>query len=610
MSPSREAPQSPGERLEILVERTARLHRLTAHLATALRATEVASVVVDEGTAALGAENGALWRLDEETLTLRLMRSKHYSEAAVAAVQCLPLKPGLPATDAALTGEPIWISSRSEYEARYATDGTHLKPSPSAYSIAALPILLQGRVLGAVGFSFSAERPFDEDERTYLTFLALHCAQGFERTRLYEFETAARLSAEVAQERSLFLVRASAILGSSLDYEDTLRNVAELAVPNIGDWCAVELVDASGVSRQVAVAHVDPAKIKFAHELRRRYPPDPSATTGIPNILRTGVSELYVDITDEMLVASAVDAEHLRISRELGLRSAMAVPIRDRGKVVGVFTFITSDLARRYTQDDLLMAEQLAERAGAAIGNAMLYAEARDAIRARDEFMLIAGHELRTPLAALSLHHEALMQMREGTSLEKIRERGGKLKAQSERLTRLVEDLLDVSRISAGRIELECEEFDLGSLVHEIAERMRDEFERACAPLSVEAPSVTGRWDKARIDQIVTNLMTNALKYGKGTPVDVRLQQHGERVQLCVADQGIGIELEDQRRIFQRFERAVSPRKFGGLGLGLWITSQLVDAHGGKIEVESRPGAGASFTVTLPIEAPASAPAP
>ena len=250
------------------------------------------------------------------------------------------------------------------------------------------------------------------------------------------------------------------------------------------------------------------------------------------------------------------------------------------------------------------MAEQLSERAGAAITNAKLYGSARDAIRARDEFMLVAGHELRTPLAAMSLHHEALMATRDGTAIEKVRERGTKLRAQSERIGRLIEHLLDVSRLSAGRLTLEPEEFDLGALTQQIVERMHDDIERAHAPVTLVIEPAVGTWDKARIDQVITNLMTNAIKYGRGAPIDVRVSRDGDVAKLVVTDNGIGIDTGDQTRIFARFERAVSPRKFSGLGLGLWIASQLVEAHHGTLSVASTPGTGATFTLTLPCQSP------
>jgi signal transduction histidine kinase len=582
--------------LEVLRERTARLLRLTAHLSTALRATDVAEIVVDEGTTALGALTGALWRLDHGERRLVLMRAIKYPDDALATIRTVPLDPEIPIADAAIRGEPVWLSSKADYAARYGASAARTRElATHSYSVAALPVVLRGEVLGVMALTFAGERAFDDDERSYLTFLTLHCAQGFDRARLYAAE-------EAAKDRAMFLARSSEVLGSSLDYEDTLRNVASLAVPKIGDWCGIELVDESGNTKQVAVAHVDPSKIELAHELRRRYPPDPHAKTGVPNVLRTGISELYPEIPDELLVAGAIDEEHLRISRELGLRSAMIVPIKERGEILGVITFVATDPGRRYGPDDRQMAEQLAERAGAAIANEKLYSAAREAIRIRDEFMLVAGHELRTPLSALSLHHEALVSTRDGTPLEKIRERGAKLVAQGHRLSRLVEDLLDVSRISAGRLALECEDLDLGELTREIVDRMRDEFARARAPLTLDIEPVRGRWDRSRLDQVITNLLSNALKYGMGSPVDVRVARTADGVILTVTDRGIGIAPEDQLRVFKRFERAVSSRKFGGLGLGLWIAGQLVEAHRGTIAVSSQPGSGSTFTVTLPAE--------
>ncbi len=595
--PSPPAPVRPdAERLALMLDITERLHRLTAHLSLALTIEDVAAIVVDEGTNAMGAATGAMWLVDEPTNSLRLLRSVNYPAAALATVQRIPITPAIPVSDAVVRGEPVWLSSRADYAARYPESAARTRElQDSGYSVAALPIRIDDQTRGVLVLTFFAERGFDLDERKFLGFLAMHCAQGFERARLHAI-------AVRAQERSQFLAKASALLGSSLDYEETLRNVASLAVPGIGDWCGVELVDEHGATKQVAVAHVDPAKVELAHELRRRYPPSPGP--GLASVLATGTSMLVPEVTDEMLVARARDEDHLRIMRELGLCSGMIVAIKDGATVLGAISFVSATPERAYTDDDVLMAEQLGERAGAAIANAKLYTAARDAIRVRDEFMLVAGHELRTPLAALGLLHESLEKVRDGTPLEKIRERGGKLRAQSLRLGRLVEDLLDVSRMSAGRLTLEPEHFDLGVLVGDVGERMREELERSQSPLTTHLESVEGRWDRARIEQVVTNLLGNAAKYGRGSPIQARVRRDGDRAILTVVDQGIGIAVEDQPRIFKRFERAAPSRKYSGLGLGLWITSELVHAHGGDIAVESEPGKGATFTVRLPITQP------
>jgi len=563
-------------------------------MGTALTIEDVGAIVVDEGTAALRAASGALWRVDAATQTLRLVRSVNYPTSALAAAERIPIDPAIPVADAVVRGTPVWLSSRVDYEARYPISAARTREITSqGYSIAALPIKIGDEIHAVLVLTFFAERGFDADERMFLGFLAMHCAHGFERARLYQ-------AAMRAKERAQFLSTASALLGTSLDYEETLRNVASLAVPSIGDWCAVDLLVEPSEIRAVAVAHVDPDKVALAHELRRRYPAHPDAPGGVFAVMRSGVSSLHANITDDRLVAFARDADHLHILRELGLRSTMIVPIKDGTTALGAIMFVRSE-GDPYTADDLVMAEQLGDRAGAAIANAKLYTAVCDAVRMRDEFMLVAGHELRTPLAALGLLHESLEKVRDGTPLDKIRERGSKLRSQSQRLGRLVEELLDVSRLSAGRLSLEPEPFDLGALVGDVSERMREELERSQTPISLELEAVEGTWDRSRIEQIVTNLVSNAGKYGRGAPIVVRVKRDGDRATLVVVDNGIGIAPDDHERIFKRFERATSSRKFSGLGLGLWITSELVHAHGGTIAVHSEPGNGATFIVTLPL---------
>ena len=586
-----------------------RLQRLTSHLSRSLSEDEVASTLVEEGCEALGARSAALWKLDEAAGVLVLLRAKNYPDAVLPMIERLPVDRDRPVGEAAATGEPIWLSSSAEYERRYplaaaASAASAARPPEldgRDSAIAALPLLVEGRVLGVLTMTFDAPRVFDDNERAFLELLAWHCAQGFERVRLHALERAARREQEIAHERATFLARASGLLGASLDYDETLRNVAQLAVPRMADWCGVDLTDGDRGTRSVAVAHVDPAKVAFAGEMRRKYPPDPDAPRGLANVIRTGKSELYREVTDEMLTSTARDAQHLEMARQVGLRSVMIAPIRDREGILGAITFVLSDGERRYTEEDVMMAEHLGERAGAAIANARLYEEARRAVVLRDEFLSIAGHELRTPLAAISLHLQSMLRTPDELSMPRIRERINKLIGQSDRLAALIEDLLDVTKLMSGRVELEPRELDLGGVVKQCVERMRDEFDRASTPLQLRIASVRGRWDRARLEQITTNLLSNALKYGRGQPVSVEVSVDDEIATLAVTDRGIGIAPEDHARIFERFERAVSPRNFGGFGLGLWIVRQLVEAHGGTIQVTSALGEGATFTVTLPM---------
>lgn len=400
-----------------------------------------------------------------------------------------------------------------------------------------------------------------------------------------------------------FTAAASGVLASGLDYTTTLERIANLAVPALADWCAVDLFD--GDRRvSVAVAHADPTKVGMAHELQRRYPPDPMATRGAAHVARTGKSELYPDIADDALISTARDGEHLGMLRALGLRSAMIVPIVARGRTLGAMSLVASDPGRRFGPADLALAEDLARRAGMAIENATLYLEAKRAIHLRDEFLSIAGHELKTPLAALQLHIAGLVRLLRRGEIEPARvlERLEKAGNQGLRLERLIEQLLDVSRIQSGRLQLEAESLDLGALVAEVAERFVEAAASAGCALRLRLDEgVTGRWDRLRLDQVVTNLLTNAIKYGRGQPVEVVVAAGSDSAAVVeIRDHGIGIDEAHQERIFRRFERGVSDKSYGGFGLGLWISKEIVDAHGGTIRVTSRPGEGATFRVELP----------
>jgi signal transduction histidine kinase len=231
--------------------------------------------------------------------------------------------------------------------------------------------------------------------------------------------------------------------------------------------------------------------------------------------------------------------------------------------------------------------------------------ELQHAVRARDEFLSIASHELKTPVTALHLQIQNIMRAA-GRSDKKVTEawllsKVLRSEPQLMRLSRLIDNLLDVSRITAGRLEFERESVDLSAVTAETVERLREEAVRVGSSIVVQAqPQIIGYWDRLRLEQVITNLITNAIKYGGGKPIEVRVTCAAERAFVSVKDYGIGISTENQARIFDRFERAVSGREYGGLGLGLWITRQIVEALSGRITVESNFGTGSRFTVELP----------
>ncbi|MGH7270702.1 MAG: ATP-binding protein, partial [Polyangiaceae bacterium] len=238
----------------------------------------------------------------------------------------------------------------------------------------------------------------------------------------------------------------------------------------------------------------------------------------------------------------------------------------------------------------------------------LLYREAVDAVRARDEFLSIASHELRTPLSSLKLQIEMLLRppRRDPGAVLSPDQTKVKLEMaakQIDRLSKLIAELMDISKITSGRLQLDFEECDLGDLVRDVAARLADDAANAQSSLEIHARApVSGRWDRTRMEQVLMNLLTNALKFGAGQPVEIVIEDHGPGARLVVRDHGIGIAPEDVDRIFHRYEQAISSRAYGGMGLGLYIVSQIVKSHGGTIHVESQPGTGSTFIVDLPRE--------
>ncbi len=241
---------------------------------------------------------------------------------------------------------------------------------------------------------------------------------------------------------------------------------------------------------------------------------------------------------------------------------------------------------------------------------ARMWRKAQEEVRERDEFLSIASHELRTPVTALQLQLQLLQRAAQRSIEELPRVLEGKvdvLERQTRRISLLVNELLDVSRMRLGKLELRYEELDLAEVAREAASHLRAELGRVGSRLRLDLAPAPGRFDRMRIEQVITNLLVNAAKFGEGRPIALAVDADGDRARIRVTDRGIGIAAEHQARVFERFERAVPAQHFGGLGLGLYIVRQIVEAHGGVIRVESTPGAGATFTVELPREPPARA---
>jgi len=366
--------------------------------------------------------------------------------------------------------------------------------------------------------------------------------------------------------RRALLAEVSDLLIGSLEVETTLPAVARLMVPRAADHASIHTRRDDGSLETLAQA-----------DGTARPPP-----AVLEAVAATGRSQL--------------------------LATAIAVPLAARGRRIGVLALALDDGARRFCPRDLELAEDLARRVSGAIDSALLYREAQQAIRLRDEFLAIASHELRTPLTTLQLQLDSLAYAVGGLPGNVSARFGRKIDGasrQSIRLANLVDSLLDVSRITTGRLPIRPESMDLVAVTGEITERFQAQAVAAGCALRLMAaePCIEVRWDRLRIEQVLSNLLSNAIKYGAGQPIDILLDRPDrERARLIVRDRGIGIGENDIERVFGRFERAVSARNYGGLGLGLFIARQIVEAHGGEIRAGRASGGGAELVVVIPTE--------
>jgi signal transduction histidine kinase len=417
-------------------------------------------------------------------------------------------------------------------------------------------------------------------------------------TDLHESEERQRRQAS----RLATLAEASRVFAGGLDYHATLDTVTRRLSDLIGDSALIRMISDDGLWLvPVASYHPDPARAALRQRTMQESPQ--RVGEGITaRVLRTGEPLRVAQLTAEVI--------HEQMKPEYwpfleGASSLLIAPLVHRRQILGHITMLRDVGRPGYTEDDETLLVDLAHRAAQAIENARLYGQAQAAVAARDEFLSIASHELRTPLTALRLALDNMrrvaareLQSSPSAQIERVlaaSERAG------QRLENLVEALLDVSRIHMGRLELDVEALDLGTVVADAVAGLDDELRQAGSTVEIAGETTGGHWDRLRLGQVLTNLLSNAVKYGAGKPIEIAFGTRDAHAWLTIRDHGIGIDASDQRHIFERFERAVSSQNYGGLGLGLYIVKRIVEAHGGTVRVESRLGEGAAFLVDLPL---------
>ncbi len=577
-----------GERLRALVA-------ASGSLLVSPRVESVLSAMLDLARTLMPADGYATWPLQAVGWKVEAFRgvSEEFARRMVSGRGSAPVLV-VPFSEVLLAGEvqgmPLLEGRRDAYR------------DEGIVSLLAIPLTIGAEASATLVCYYREKHDFTEVERQTAAAFGNMASAALTTAALYDDQRR-------RHEQSSFLAEASAVLGTSVDYHDTLKRVASLAVPHIADWCAIDLVDDSGTLERLAVSHVDPEKRELTRQVGRRSSEDTGSPFSVRTVMRTGKSSLLSDVSAGAIVPRAGehgDQESAVRVRELGLISYMCVPLLARHRrPLGALSFGATESGRRFREADLQFAENLAERVALAVDNARAYGEARRANQLKDEFLATLSHELRTPLNAIvgyarMLEAGVLVPDRQATAL-KILNRNAKA------LTQIVEDVLDVSRIVSGKVRLDVQPVDLSSLLTEAVATTRLAADAkgiaVAATIDPRAGLISG--DPDRLRQVLWNLLSNAVKFTRrGGRIHAHLERVHSHVEVVVSDTGVGLSAAFLPHVFERFRQADSrfSREHGGLGLGLAISRHLVEMHGGTIVAESEgEGRGSTFRVRIPV---------